>query len=190
MVATYLNERPRIPYLPQLASVLTPQEVIDKASHRTKLSTLSFPNMSETFYSNLYLLHLLAIAHGLPPSDIKIESYIIEPLYDAGYALSVEIARQKESGSSISHTEKLLTESFQLYMWIALREFPPQASLGHILVLRTIEALLPLLLDQTEDPVVIDLTLDTRADVVLQDIFEKTRRQQHHSTSTLYSTLR
>lgn len=151
MVATQLIEAPRIPYLPQMASSYTPSVVLNEAAIRTSISLVALPRFSEPIRHVIHLLHHLGVSYAQNEKGVKIESYVIQTLYDAEYTLLQLLSAQKEPDHGFSDIEVLLSEAFQLYFWTGPRMLPPQTRLCDLLISRTMKALLPLVLEEPPD---------------------------------------
>lgn len=91
-------------------------------------------------------LHQAAILFANPPTDDKVDNYVIQPMYDLQHGMLRMIADQKQPDHGFSNVEVLLTECFQLYFWTAFRRLPPTTRLCEFLISRVMKALLPLLL--------------------------------------------
>ncbi|KAJ4367379.1 hypothetical protein N0V83_006961 [Neocucurbitaria cava] len=135
MVATQLVELPKIPYLPFAPAKPAPKQVTLEAARLTSITLASLPRLSESLHKIIHLLHHLGIAYA-QPTGTKIDSYIIQPLYDAEYALLQLLSSQKSPGHGYSEIEVLLAEAFQLYFWTGPRMLPPQTRLCDLLITR------------------------------------------------------
>jgi hypothetical protein len=104
----------------------------------------NLPHISEPVRYVIGLLHQLGFAHANPSQTAKIDTYIIQPLYDAEYALLQVQESQKNTGI-LPNYEALMVETFQLYFWAGLRGLPPQTRLFDQLVAHVMKTLLPFL---------------------------------------------
>lgn len=150
MVAAQLAEIPRIPYQLQGFSPL-PEHVILVTDAQTDTTLRSLPPLSEPFPNIIRYLHQIAVSYAFPPPDVKIDDYIIQPMYDVQYALLRVLSAQKEPKHGFSEVEVLLAETFQLYFWTGTRGLSPQTRLCELFVSRVMKALLPLLLEASTE---------------------------------------
>ena len=150
MVAAQLAEVPRIPHQPQAFSPL-PEPVIIATDALTATTMNSLPPLSPAFVDAIRYLHQVAVSYASPPADIKIDDYIIQPMYDAQHALLRILAAQKEPEHTFTEVEILLAETFQLYFWTGTRGLPPQTRLCELLISRVMKSLLPLLLEASTE---------------------------------------
>ena len=150
MVAAQLAEIPKLPYRSPGFSPL-PEHVIVATDALTATTLGSLPPLSEPFIDVIRYLHQVAISYASPPADIKIDDYIIQPMYDVQHALLRILSAQKEYEHSCTHVEVLLAETFQLYFWTGTRGLPPQTRLCELLISRVMTALLPLLLEASTE---------------------------------------
>ncbi|KAJ4361615.1 hypothetical protein N0V95_001691 [Ascochyta clinopodiicola] len=150
MVAAQLAEVPRLPRQPQSSSPL-PDRVILATNALTDTTLGCLPPLSGDFTDIIRYLHQVAVSYASPPQDIKIDDYIIQPMYDAQHALLRILAAQKQPDHGFSDVEVLLAEAFQLYYWTGTRGLPPQTRLCELLVSRVMKALLPLLLEASTE---------------------------------------
>lgn len=178
MVATQLVETPRIPYLPQVVSASTPDDVISEAARMTSTSLVNLPPLTERFQHVLHLLHWVGLAYARQELAPKVDFYIIEPLYDAEYTLLQILQAQKETNHTFSAVEVLLSEACQLYFWTGPRMLPPQTRLSDLLVSRIMKALLPLLLEAVPE-VDLEYVPETAASV-LDSMANWVSRCYHH----------
>lgn len=146
MVAAQLAETPKLPHQPQSLSPL-PEEVIAVTEALTAKTLQNLPQVSEPFVQIIRYLHQVAVSYSAPPPDVKIDDYIIQPMYDGEHAILRVLAAQKEPEHSFTEVEVLLAECFQLYFWTGTRGLPPQTRLCELLISRVMKALLPLLLE-------------------------------------------
>lgn len=192
MVAMYHGEAPKIPYIPQRASTPIPEQIIKKAIERSTAGLSIIPHSSEKFRHIFYLMHLLAIAYAQPHTQLDLDSYIIEPLYDAEYAMLLVLDAKTQPELGMSKIEIMLIEAFQLHFWTVLRRFPAHAKFGELLILRSINALIPVCMDfepagDVDGLQMENLTLEMNADEVLQDISTTATRKVHYPKGTLYA---
>jgi hypothetical protein len=110
----------------------------------------NLPPLSIPLQGIIRLLHQLGVCFALRSKMKKIDSYIIQPLYDVEYALLSILAAHKET-SCLSDVEILLAQTFQLYFWTGPRTLPPQTRLCDLLISRIMKALLPLLLEKVSE---------------------------------------
>lgn len=150
MVAAQLSEVPRLPHQPQGSSPL-PDDVILMTDALTATTLASLPQLSKPFHDVVRYLHQVAISYASPPPDIKIDDYIIQPMYNAQHALLRILAAQKEPEHGFTEVEVLMAETFQLYFWTGTRGLPPQTRLCELLISRVMKALLPLLLEASTE---------------------------------------
>ena len=102
------------------------------------------PPVSDAFVHIVRYLHQIAVSYSSPPPDVKINDFVIQPMYDGEHAILRVLVAQKEPGHSFTEAEVLLAECFQLYFWTGPRGLPPQTRLCELLVSRVMKALLPL----------------------------------------------
>lgn len=150
MVAAQLAEMPKLPYRPHGLSPV-PEQVIIAADALAATTFQSLPHLSEPFIDIIRYLHQVALSYASPPPDVKIDDYIIQPMYDVQHALLRVLAAQKEPEHGFTDAEVLLAESFQLYFWTGTRGLPPQTRLCELLISRVMKALLPLLLEASTE---------------------------------------
>ncbi|KAF9695727.1 hypothetical protein EKO04_006059 [Ascochyta lentis] len=150
MVAAQLAEIPKLPRQPQDSSPL-PDHIILATDALTATTLGILPPLSESFTEIIRYLHQVAVSYASPPPDIKIDDYIIQPMYDVQYSLLGILAAQKHLEHDFSDVEVLLAEAFQLYFWTGTRSLPPQTRLCELLVSRVMKALLPLLLEASTE---------------------------------------
>ncbi|KAF2631959.1 hypothetical protein BU25DRAFT_136553 [Macroventuria anomochaeta] len=150
MVAAQLAEIPKLPHRPQSFSPL-PKAVILTTDALTATTLNSLPQLSEPFVEVIRYLHQVAVSYASPPPDVKIDDYIIQPMYDVQHALLKILAAQKEAKHGFTDVEVLLAEAFQLYFWTGTRGLPPQTRLCELLISRVMKALLPLLLEASTE---------------------------------------
>ncbi|KAF1840827.1 uncharacterized protein K460DRAFT_294785 [Cucurbitaria berberidis CBS 394.84] len=189
VVAAQLVQVPKIPYLPYVPSSPAPKQAALEAARLTSITLASLPHLSEPLHKIIHLLHHLGIAHARPPVGKKIDTYVIQPLYDAEYALLQILAAQKIPGHGFSVTEVLLAEAFQLYFWTGPRTLPLQTRVCDLLLLRTRRALLPLLCDFTPDSKLENMptttsTFDQVTQLILENTETFTPRPSYHSQET------
>jgi hypothetical protein len=146
MVAAQLAEIPKLPYQPQKLP-LFPDHIIQATDALTAKTIGSLPRLSKPFH----YLHQVAESYASPPPDIKIDNYIIQPMYNVQHELLKILAAQKESEHGYTEVEVLLAETFQLYFWTGTRGLPPQTRLCELLISRVMKALLPLLLEASTE---------------------------------------
>ncbi|KAF2833205.1 hypothetical protein CC86DRAFT_6477 [Ophiobolus disseminans] len=146
MVATQLAETPQMPYYHATTSKPLPDNVVYEAEQLTAATLSNLPCVSEPIQYIIRLLHQIGVAYAKRTAGTKVDSYIIEPLYDALYALLQMQEAHKKTGI-LSDAEHLLVETFQLYFWTGVRLLPPATRLCDLLVSRVMKALLPLLLN-------------------------------------------
>ncbi|KAF2992939.1 hypothetical protein E8E13_000372 [Curvularia kusanoi] len=164
MVAAQLAEVPKLPHQPQSLLPLPNQVVIDTDA-LTAITLDHVPPISQPLAQILRYLHQVAITYSSPPPDVKIDDYIIQPMYEVEHAILKELAAQKEPGHRCTEAEVLLTECFQLYFWTGSRGLPPQTRLCELLISRVMKALLPLLLEvSTERLLEVGLRMDVSAE--------------------------
>lgn len=182
MVATQLIEMPKIPYCISPESRPPPQAVIDETARLTSNSLANLPRLSEPLQNVVQLLHHLAIVYALPTYETKIDGFLIQPLYDAEYALLQILHAQKLPTHEFSDIEVLLAEVFQLYFWTGPRMLPPQTRLCDLLISRIMKGLLPLLLESVPE---VDLEYSPEAAASLLDQMSNwVSRPSHHPKST------
>lgn len=150
MVAAQLAEIPKLPRQPQSFSPL-PDHVILTTDRLTSTTLGNLPPLSEPFTDVICYLHQVAVSYASPPLDIKIDDYIIQPMYDVQHALLGILTAQKEPEHGFPDVEVLLAEAFQLYFWTGTRGLPPQTRLCELLISRVMKALLPLLLEASTE---------------------------------------
>ncbi|KAJ4986935.1 hypothetical protein SVAN01_07613 [Stagonosporopsis vannaccii] len=150
MVAAQLAEAPKLPRQPHGFSPL-PELVMFAADKLTATTLKSLPQLSEAFTQIIRYLHQVAISYASPPPNVKIDDYIVEPMYDVQHALLDVLAAQKEPDHGFTDAEVLLAECFQLYFWTGTRGLPPQTRLCELLISRVMKALLPLLLEASTE---------------------------------------
>lgn len=122
-----------------------------EAARLTKNSLGNLFPLSESIKTIIGLLHHVGIAHVQKDPELKIDLYVIQPLYDAEYLLLQVLEAQKNSNHGYSSVEILLVEALQLYLWTGPRTLPAPTKLCDLLVARLIRALLPLLLENVAD---------------------------------------
>ncbi|KAJ8113753.1 hypothetical protein OPT61_g4187 [Boeremia exigua] len=150
MVAAQLAEIPKLPRQPQGSTPL-PEQVIADTDALTATTLRNLPQLSYAFVPIIRCLHQVAVSYASPPSDVKIDDYIIQPMHDVQHAILGVLAAQKEPGAVFTDTEVVLAESFQLYFWTGTRGLPPQTRLCELLISRVMKALLPLLLEASTE---------------------------------------
>ena len=150
MVAAQLAEIPQIPYQLRGFSPL-PEHVTLMTDAQTDTTLRSLPPLSEPFPKIIRCLHQIAVSYASPPPDVKIDDYIIQPMYDVQHALLRILSTQKEPEHGLSEVEVLLAEAFQLYFWTGTRGLPPQTRLCELFISRVMKALLPLLLEASTE---------------------------------------
>ncbi|KZM24449.1 uncharacterized protein EKO05_0001519 [Ascochyta rabiei] len=150
LVAAQLAEVPKLPRQPQSFSPL-PDYIILATKVLTATTLGSLPPLSEPFTEVICCLHQVAVFYASPPPDIKIDDYIIQPIYDVQCTLLRILAAQKQPEHGFSDIEVLLAEAFQLYFWTGIRGLPPQTRLCELLISRVMKALLPLLLEASTE---------------------------------------
>ncbi|KAF1364685.1 hypothetical protein EJ07DRAFT_97035 [Lizonia empirigonia] len=148
MVAAQLADIPKVPCQPQGFSPL-PDHVVVTTDALTATTLSNLPPLAEPFTNVIRYLHQVAVAYATPPSDMKIDDFIIQPMLDVQHALLSILADQKEPEHGFSDIEVLLAETFQLYFWTGTRGLPPQTRLCELLISRVMKALLSLLLEAT-----------------------------------------
>ncbi len=150
MVAAQLAEVPKLPHQPQGSTPL-PEHVIVATDALTAKTLGSLPKLSDAFVPVIRYLHQVAVSYALPPSNVKIDDYIIQPMHDVQHGILSILAAQKNPGHGFTDTEVLLAEAFQLYFWTGTRGLPPQTRLCELLISRVMKALLPLLLEASTE---------------------------------------
>lgn len=150
MVAAQLAETPQLPHQPQSFSPL-PEQVVSVTDALTATTLSNLPPVSESFVQIIRYLHQVAVSYSSPPPDVKIDDYIIQPMYDGEHAILRVLSAQKEPDHGFTEIEVLLAESFQLYFWTGTRGLPPQTRLCELLISRVMKALLPLLLEASSE---------------------------------------
>jgi hypothetical protein len=125
LIAVQLVETPKVPYHHTSASVPFPPEVTQEAT-RLATNTLS---------------HL--------PLGTKTDVYIINPLYDAQYAL-LQILEAQRKTSNLSDLDALLATAYHLYFAVGPRGQPPHVRILDLIISHIRRALLPFL--DTEIP--------------------------------------
>lgn len=111
----------------------------------------SLPPVSDPFVQIVRYLHQIALSYSSPPPDVKIDDFLIQPMYDGEHTILRVLAAQKESGHSFTEAEVLLAESFQLYFYTGPRDLPPQTRLCELFISRVMKALLPLQLEASSE---------------------------------------
>ncbi|KAH7080365.1 hypothetical protein BKA63DRAFT_242390 [Paraphoma chrysanthemicola] len=152
MVATQRVETPRIPYYIPFKVMPLPAKVVREAERLTANTITNLPPISGTARHITLLLHKLGVAYDTRSKGVKIDPYILQPLYDAEYAILQHLESQKES-VSLPDVEILLVANYQLFFWTGARLLPPQTRLCDLLLSRIMKALLPLLLEKIPDDV-------------------------------------
>lgn len=148
MVATQLVEIPKVPYFHPYENNSLPDIVIAEAEALTAKTCANLPPIAEQLQNVIRLLHQLGICYtNKEAAGSKIDDHIIQPLYDAEYAILRLLSSHKES-PHLSDVELLLVETFQLYFWTGPRSLPPQTRLCDLLISRIIKALLVLVLEK------------------------------------------
>lgn len=150
MVAAQLAESPKLPHHPQGTSPL-PNHVSLLTDTLTATTLRSLPRLSEPLNHIIRYLHQIAVTYADPPPNVKIDTYIIQPMYDGQYTILRTLAAQKQPEHGFSEVEILLTETFQLYFWTGTRTLPPQTRLCELFISRVMKALLPLLLEASTE---------------------------------------
>ncbi|KAF1923952.1 uncharacterized protein M421DRAFT_302188 [Didymella exigua CBS 183.55] len=152
LVAAQLAETPKLPHQTQgLSRLPVPEAVILTTDALTVTTLSSLPQVSEAIVEVIRYLHQIAVSFASPPPDIKIDDYIIQPMYDAQHALLRILAAQKLPDNGFTDVEVLLAEAFQLYFWTGTRDLSPQTKLCELFVSRVMKALLPLLLEASTE---------------------------------------
>lgn len=147
MVAAQIVEVPKIPYQTPYASVALPPTLAREASRLAAITLSNLPPLSAPLQLITGLLHQLALSYAYPLPGIKIDSYIITPLYNVEYSLLQVLAEQKQPNHGFSDVEVLLAETYQMFFWTGPRQLPSQMRLCDLFVSRVMKALLPLLLE-------------------------------------------
>ena len=147
IVAAQLVEVPRVPYYHAFPCEPLPDKVAYEAERLTANTLSNLPPVSEPIQYVIRLLHQIGLAYNHQLPGTKIDSYVIQPLYDAQYALLQILQTQKET-SNLSDVEVLLAETFQLYFWTGPRLLPPPTRLCDVFISRIMKALLSLLLEK------------------------------------------
>ena len=151
MVAVQLAEIPKLPHQHQGFSP-PPEQVILATDVLTSTTLKSLPRLSEPLVEIIRYLHQIAVSYASPPPDVKIDDYLIQPMYDVQHAILKILAAQKEPEHGFTSVEVLLAEAFQLHYWMGIRGLPPQTPLCELLVSRVMKALLLLLLEASTEP--------------------------------------
>jgi hypothetical protein len=146
MVSTQLIETPLIPYYHSSPCLPLPGIIVRQAEQRTANTLSQLPILSEPTRHIVRLLHEIGITYADPHPAVKVDSYIIQPLYDAEYAL-LQVLESHKIHSVLSDVEALLVETFQIYFWFGHRMIVPQTRLADVLVSRLMNALLPFLFE-------------------------------------------
>jgi hypothetical protein len=144
-------EIPKVPYLAQLTTASVPQKVLDEVARLTTLGLNRLPPLSLHIRSIFHLLHVVGTAYAQPKGETKIDSYIIQPLYDAEYSILTFLSAQKVPDYQASDIEVVLAETFQLYFWACPRQMMSRSKNSALMVARIMKALLPLLLEEDLD---------------------------------------
>ncbi|KAH7095801.1 hypothetical protein FB567DRAFT_40404 [Paraphoma chrysanthemicola] len=152
MVATQRVETPRIPYYIPFKVVPLPAKVVREAERLQANTIANLPLISGTARHITLLLHKLGVAYDTRSNGVKIDPYILQPLYDAEYAILQHLESQKEA-VSLTDVEILLVATYQLFFWTGARLLPPQTRLCDLLLSRIMKTLLPLLLEKVPDDV-------------------------------------
>lgn len=152
MVAVQLVEVPQLPYYHATTSDPLPDSVVFQAERLTAKTLSNIPPMSEPIQYIIRLLHQIGVAYAQPSEGVKVDTYIIGPLYDAEYAI-LQIQEAHKKSGILSDVEHLLIEAFQLYFWTGARMLAPQTRLCDLLVSRLMKSLLALLLEQVPEEV-------------------------------------
>jgi hypothetical protein len=151
MVATQLSELPKLPYYHAFPSKPFPEKLMYEAERRTTITLSNLQPLSEPLQHVIRLLHQLGVAHALQSPEIKADSYIVGPLYDAQYSL-LQILQTHRETSNLSDLELLLAETSQLYFETGPRGLPPHGRSCDLFLSRIVKALLPLLREaESED---------------------------------------
>jgi hypothetical protein len=144
MVASHLAETSKIPYYQAYPPMPLPEKVMREAEHLTSATASSVGPLSQPLYSVARLLHQLGVTLMLQTQGVKVDSYVIGPLYETQYSLLQILQTQKET-NNLSSKEWLLAQTFELYFEMGPRGMPPHATLLHVFVIRVVKALTPLL---------------------------------------------
>lgn len=148
MVATQLVEIPKVPYFHPYDKDSLPDTVLAEAEALTTNTCANLPPIAEPLQNIIRLLHQLGVCYtNKQAAGTKVDDHIIQPLYDAEYAILKLLTSHKES-PHLSDVELLLAETFQLYFWTGPRKLPPQTRLCDLLISRIIKALLVLVLEK------------------------------------------
>lgn len=152
MVAAQLAEAPKLPHQTQGLSLRpVPEAVLLVTDALTATTLSSLPPISEAFVEVIRYLHQVAESSASPPPGIKIDDFIVQPMYNAEHALLGILAAQKLPDHGFTDVEILLAETFQLYYWTGTRGLPPQTRLCGLAISRVMKALLPLLFESSSD---------------------------------------
>lgn len=150
MVAAQLVEIPKIPYFRSYTPEPLSDNVMTEAACLTTLTIDNLPPLLPPMQIIINLLHQLGISYAKPLPGGKIDSRIIQPLYEVEHALLTLLSAQKETSGN-PEIDVLLAEAFQLYFWIGPRMLPPQTRLCDLLISRLMEALLPLVVKRVPE---------------------------------------
>jgi hypothetical protein len=150
MVAAQLVEIPKIPYFHSYTPEPLSEDVLAEADRLTTITLSNLPHLLPPMQTIIHLLHQLGISYAKPLLGGKIDSRIIQPLYEVEYALLTLLSAQKAT-SGYPEIDVLLAEAYQLYFWTGPRMLPPQTRLCDLLVSRLMKALLPLVLERVPE---------------------------------------
>jgi hypothetical protein len=150
MVAAQLVEIPKIPYFHSYTPEPLSEQVLAEADRLTAITVSNIPQLLPPMQTIIRLLHQLGISYAKPLLGGKIDSRIIQPLYEVEYALLTLLSAQKAT-SGYPEIDVLLAEAFQLYFWTGPRMLPPQTRLCDLLVSRLMKALLPFVLERVPE---------------------------------------
>ncbi|KAH6614992.1 hypothetical protein C7974DRAFT_57103 [Boeremia exigua] len=151
LVAAQLAELPQLPYQHSAVSPL-PEQIIVAAEGLTTTTLQNLPYLSEALVKIVRWFHQIVVSSSSPPPPgVKVDDYVIQPMYDGEYTLLAVLAAQRKPEHGFTEAEVLLAESLQLWFWTTIRSLPPQTKLCDRLTSRVMKALLPLLHDASSE---------------------------------------
>jgi hypothetical protein len=147
LVAAQLVETPKIPYFEVYAPMPLPEKVMHEAERLMSDTISNVGPLSQPLYSIVRLLHQLGAIYTLPAIGVRLDPYVIGPLYKVQYSL-VQILSIQRKTQNLSSKEWMLAQTFLLYFELGPRGLPPHGAIMHVFVSRVAKAFTCLLAEQ------------------------------------------
>jgi hypothetical protein len=142
-VAAEQVQLPDIPYFAVSETEALPPDLLTEAAALTQCGMKSLPFFRGSLHRIFFQLHQLGLVYARATTIPSIDRYVTTMLYDTEYALIEVLSAQKQTEKAFSHTEILIAETLQLYLWVGPRRLQPQTRLCSLLASRVASAILP-----------------------------------------------